>query len=82
MFWLWLIGFCFVAIIVCIANIIRLHFFSKFMQRQIDRVYEAYIAGDRRATYPHIRLSYKNLKWYDIFNYKFDTIVVYQKEGK
>lgn len=76
--------FGFFAQLVCIgiANLVRLQLYSRFLMRQIDRVYEARVAGDRSATYPHIHLSYNNLKWYDIFNYKFDTIVVYEKEGK
>ena len=73
-----LLGFWFVALFVCIGNIIRLQLYGKFMQRQVDRVYQARIAGDRNVTYPAITASYNNFKWYDLFNYKFDKLVVYE----
>lgn len=73
-----LIGFWLVAVFVCIANIIRLQLYGKFMLRQVNRVYEARIAGDRSATYPAIAASYNNFKWYDLFNYKFHKLVVYE----
>ena len=73
-----LIGFWLVAVFVCIANIIRLHLYGKFMIAEVDRIYEVRVAGDLSATYPAITASYNNFKWYDLFNYKFDKLVVYE----
>jgi hypothetical protein len=72
------IGLYVLVVIVCIANIIRLHLYGKFLLRKVNHVYEVRIAGDRTATYPAITASYNNYKWYDLFNYKFDKLVVYE----
>lgn len=69
-------------VLVCVANIVRLHFYGKFMIAEVERIFEVRMSGDRSVTYPDIGPSYKNFKWYDIFNYKFDSIVVYEKERK
>lgn len=73
-----LIGFWLVALIVCIANIIRLQLYGKFLIDEVERIYEERIAGDHTVTYPAITASYNNFKWYDLFNYKFDKLVVYE----
>ena len=73
-----LIGFWLVALIVCIANIIRLQLYGKFLIDEVERIYEERIAGDHTVTYPAITASYDNFKWYDLFNYKFDKLVVYE----
>lgn len=70
--WLFFILFCFM-------NAYRTHRFSKFMRSEIDRVGSARMAGNRDVKYPDITASYDNLKWYDVFNYKFDRLVVYDK---
>jgi hypothetical protein len=67
---------------VCIANIVRLHYYGQFMLTQVERVFEARVAGDLSVTYPAINPSYDNFKWYDIFNYKFSDLVVYEKQEK
>ena len=76
------IGVYVLAVIVCIANIVRLHYYGKFMLAQVERVFQVRMAGDLSVTYPAITPSYNNFKWYDLFNYKFDTMVVYEKEEK
>ena len=73
------IGLYALVVIVCIANIVRLHFYGKFMIAEVDRIFKVRMAGDLSATYPAITPSYKNFKWYDIFNYKFGDLVVYEK---
>jgi hypothetical protein len=67
---------------VCIANIIRLHYYGKFLIAEVERAFKVRMAGDRSVTYPAITPSYKNFKWYDIFNYKFSDLVVYEKQEK
>ena len=76
------IGVYVLAVIACIANIVRLHYYGRFMLAQVERVFQARMAGDLSVTYPAITPSYNNFKWYDLFNYKFDTMVVYEKEEK
>ena len=76
------IGAYVLGLTVCIANIVRLHYYGRFMLAQVERVFEARVAGDLSVTYPAINPSYNNFKWYDVFNYKFDTMVVYEKEEK
>jgi hypothetical protein len=77
-----LVGAYVLGLTVCIANIIRLHYYGQFMLAQVERVFEARVAGDLSVTYPAINPSYDNFKWYDIFNYKFDSLVVYEKGEK
>lgn len=66
-------------ILFCLMNAYRTHRFSKFMRSEIDRVGSARMTGNRDVKYPDIAASYDNLKWYDVFNYKFDRLVVYDK---
>jgi hypothetical protein len=73
-----LVGAYVLGLTVCIANIIRLHLYGKFMIAEVDRIYEVRVAGDLSVTYPAITASYNNFKWYDLFNYKFDKLVVYE----
>lgn len=73
-----LVGAYVLGLTVCIANIIRLHLYGKFMIAEVDRIYEIRVAGDLSVTYPAITASYNNFKWYDLFNYKFDKLVVYE----
>ena len=72
------IGLYVLVLIVCIANIVRLHYYGKFMIAEVDRIFKVRMTGDRTVTYPAITASYKNFKWYDLFNYKFDKLVVYE----
>jgi hypothetical protein len=55
----------------------RLHRFSKFVGVEIDRVFASRINGNREEQYPNITASYNNLKWYDMFNFNFKTLMVY-----
>lgn len=59
--------------------LIRVHMFGKVMDREINRVFEARISGKPFEPYPNISASYKNLKWYSVFNFKFDSLVVYDR---
>lgn len=63
--------------IMCGMMLVRTSRFSKFMENEIERVYQARIKGNRDVRYPDVTASYDNLKWYDVFNYKFDRLVVY-----
>lgn len=55
----------------------RLHRLSKAIDHELDRVFTARVNGDRSVEYPDIRKTYSNLKWYDVFNYKFKSMIVY-----
>lgn len=68
---IWLMAFIFS--IMCVVRSDR---FSKFMRAEIDRVSKARLNGNR-VPWPDVTASYRNLKWYDVFNYKFDRLVVY-----
>lgn len=63
--------------IVSVLNLIRLDEFSKFMRAEVDRVYEARKGGKRDEPYPCTIASYKNLKWYDVLNRDYKSMVVY-----
>ena len=65
--------------IVCVMNLVRNNRFSKFMRAEIERVGQARLRGNYEVRYPDVSASYKNLKWYDIFNYRFDQLIVYDK---
>jgi hypothetical protein len=58
---------------------LRLHRFSKFMRAEIQLAHEARACGNYALTYPDVMASYNNLKWYDMFNYNFHSLIVYVK---
>ena len=74
---IFLVAFSLFMLIITGMNFIRLSRFSKFMKGEIDRVYQARIGGHRNVQYPNVGASYDNLKWYDVFNYRFDQLIVY-----
>lgn len=55
----------------------RLHRLSKIVSQEINLAFTERTTGNRNARYPDIRKSYANLKWYDVFNYKFKSMIVY-----
>ena len=77
MFFVFLMSVSLFALLLTGLNMVRLSRFSKFMKSEIERVYQKRISGDRTAQYPNVHASYDNLKWYDVFNNKFDRMVVY-----
>jgi hypothetical protein len=60
-----------------ILNLIRVDEFSKFMRAETQRVYEARKGGKRDEPYPCVTASYNNLKWYDVLNRDYKSMVVY-----
>lgn len=73
-----------IAMIVCIGNIIRVNKFGKFLRAEISRVSESRLADIRngnsfKTQWPDVMACYKNLKWYDIFNYDFKSLMVYDR---
>jgi hypothetical protein len=70
--------------IFCIGGLIRTEKFGKFMRAEISRVSESRLADIRngnsfKAQWPDVMACYKNLKWYDIFNYDFKSLMVYDR---
>jgi len=49
------------------------------MKKEIDAVFENRVNGDRTLNYPDVDACYKNLKWWDVWNYDFKKLVVYDK---
>jgi hypothetical protein len=71
-----------IVIIITIGNIIRLNKFSKFLRAELNRVSHSRLAdisngNSFKAQWPNVIASYRNLKWYDIFNYDFESLMVY-----
>jgi hypothetical protein len=69
-------------LIVCIGNIIRVNKFGKFLRAEISRVSDSRLADIRNGNspvvqWPDVQACYDNLKWYDIFNYDFKSLMVY-----
>ena len=62
-----------------IGQLIRLEAWSRFVNSEIDRVFNARIAGDRSVPYPNIEVSYHNFEsyWYNPFAYDFKSMIVY-----
>lgn len=61
-----------------ILAIYRLNRFYKFMGKEIDRVFEARIRGGRDAAYwPDVNKCYDNFKWYKLFDFNFQRMMVY-----
>jgi hypothetical protein len=68
-----------IAMIVCIGNLVRVNKFGKFLRAEISRVSEIRLSGNREQMWPDVIACYKNLKWYDIFNYDFKSLLVYDR---
>lgn len=62
-----------------ILALYRLNQFSKFMRKEIDRVFEARVSGDRTALWPDVHACYDNLKWYNAFDFNFQRMMVYDR---
>ena len=78
-----LFAYC-IVLIFCIGNIIRVNKFGKFMRAELDRVSHSRLAdisngNSFKAQWPNVMASYNNLKWYDIFNYDFKSLMVYDR---
>lgn len=65
------------AFVGCIANIIRLRFWSNFIDSEIDNAYRLRVSGNRDAGWPDVNASYDNFKWYQPFNFNFKSMIVY-----
>lgn len=65
--------------IVGIGNMIRLNKFGKFMRSEIERVSAIRLSGNREQMWPDVSACYDNLHWYDIFNYDFKSLMVYDR---
>jgi hypothetical protein len=67
-----------------IISFIRLNQFGRFMDREIDRVFEArvragYVArvSGNLEPWPDVKACYDNLKWYNPFDFNFKRMMVY-----
>lgn len=72
-----IIVFLLSACAVAIAQLVRLHHWSRYVDTVIDQTFNESLAGDRNVRYPDIRASYDNFKWYQPLNYNFDSMIVY-----
>lgn len=75
------VAYC-IVMILCIGNIIRVNKFGKFMRAEISRVSDSRLNDLRNGVtskqmWPNVSACYANLKWYDIFNYDFKSLMVY-----
>jgi hypothetical protein len=68
-----------IAMIFCIGGLIRTEKFGKFMRADIKRVRDARVYDDRNEPWPDVGASFQNLKWFDIFNYDFKSMMVYDQ---
>lgn len=71
-----------IAMIICIGNLIRVDRFGKFIRADLDRVSRSRLEDITngkisKVQWPNVIASYRNLKWYDIFNYDFKSLMVY-----
>jgi len=71
-----------IAMIICIGNLIRVDRFGKFLRADLDRVSKSRLEDISngkisKVQWPNVIASYRNLKWYDIFNYDFKSLMVY-----
>ena len=77
-----LIAFWVLVLFVCVMNLIRVDRFGKFMRAEISRVSDIRLGYIRNGVssnqpWPDVSACYANLKWYDIFNYDFKSLMVY-----
>jgi hypothetical protein len=71
-----------IVMIICIGNLIRVDRFGKFLRADLDRVSKSRLEDISngkisKVQWPNVIASYRNLKWYDIFNYDFKSLMVY-----
>ena len=74
--------FSMLAVLVSILNLIRIDRFGKFMRAELSRVSHSRMAdinngNSFKQSWPNVMASYRNLKWYDVFNYDFKSLMVY-----
>jgi hypothetical protein len=67
---------CAIVIFVCLAQVVRIRFWSNFVDREIERAYKERRAG-REARYPDVHASWDNFKWHQPFRYNFKSMIVY-----
>ena len=77
-----LIAIWVLVLFVCVMNLIRVDRFGKLLRAEISRVSESRIEDIRngdtpKQMWPDVQASYDNLKWYDVFNYDFKSLIVY-----
>jgi len=70
---------CATFFIVSFLNLIRIDRFTKFMRAELARVSKARLAGNRDIQWPNVTACYDNFKWYDVFNYDFQSLMVYDQ---
>jgi len=74
--------FSMLAVLVSILNLIRIDRFGKFLRAELDRISSSRWSDIRNGNnpkqpWPNVMASYRNLKWYDVFNYDFKSLMVY-----
>lgn len=69
----------FIGTFFSVGNIIQLEKFGKYVRADIKRVRDARINDNRNEPWPDVHASFQNLKWYDIFNYDFKSMMVYDQ---
>jgi|Wag4MinimDraft_6_1082665.scaffolds.fasta_scaffold27699_1 hypothetical protein len=72
-----LIAIWVLVLFVCVMNLIRVDRFGKLLRAEISRVSTARLSGNYDVQWPNVQASYDNLKWYDVFNYNFKSLIVY-----
>ena len=68
-----------IIMIIGFGNITRLNKFSKFLRAEIELVSAIRLSGNYQQMWPDVLACYDNLKWYDIFNYDFKSLMVYDQ---
>ena len=68
-----------IIMIISFSNMIRLHKFAKFLRAEIELVSAIRLSGNYEQMWPNVSACYDNLKWYDIFNYDFKSLMVYDR---
>ena len=61
----------------CMAQVVRLGFWSNFIEKEIERTFQARISGNREVLWLDVKASYENFKWYQPFHYNFKSMIVY-----
>jgi hypothetical protein len=80
MLFIFIVVVSFLGAFFAVGHMIQLDKFGEFVRADIKRVRDARVYDNRNdEPWPDVGASFQNLKWFDIFNYDFKSMMVYDQ---
>lgn len=73
-----IMSICLVGLLWRIAGMIQIHKFYNYMIICIDNAYENHV-NENVVAWPDVHASFANLKWYNVWDYRFSKMIVFKK---